>query len=220
MRRQVIASLAAAVVSLLAQTSARSATLDYIPGPPGGPAPSSVDGVSGDGTVAAGTLVLIPGESQHLYRWTRGGGTVDLGRPLGRDFNLTTDVSDDGGTIVGWAFNDIAAGGTLQAFRWTPGGEYSSLGTVPGYLHSTANGVSADGSVVVGTVLNEGGRKWAPAGRPVPEWFSYCCPPARRGACLLTSAPTGRLRWGRRRRGPASARGAGRRPGPRCWRAW
>jgi uncharacterized membrane protein len=165
MRRQVIATLAVAIVSLLARASARSATLDYIPGPPGGPAPTAADAVGGDGTVAAGTLVLVPGQSHHLYRWTRGGGTVDLGAPLGRDFNLVTDVSDDGSTIVGWAFNDTAAGGTLQAFRWTPAGGFSSLGTVPGYVHSTAAAVSADGSVVVGTALRDNsspdeGARW------------------------------------------------------------
>ena len=156
MRRQVIASLAGVVVSLLSLAHARSATLVFIPAPAGGPTPDSADAVSGDGTVAAGSLVVVPVERHHLYRWTRDGGTVDLGRPLGRDFNIVTDVSDDGGTIVGWAYNHPDSGGPVEPFRWTQAGGFSSLGTLPGYAYSTANGVSADGSVAVGSVLNEG----------------------------------------------------------------
>ena len=152
MRRQVIASLAAAVVLLLSQAPARSATLVFLPGSAGGPAPSA-DAISGDGTVAAGSRV-VPGQGLHVFRWTRDGGTVALGRPLGRDFNLVADVSDDGGTIVGWAYNELETGGTLEAFRWTQAGGFSSLGTVPGFTHTTVNGVSADGAVAVGSVLN------------------------------------------------------------------
>src|SRR5687767_11421677 len=115
MRRQVIASLAAAVVSLLSQAPSRSAVLEYIPGPAGGPAPTGADAVSGDGTVAAGSLNSSPGRDYaSVYRWTRGGGTVDLGQPFGRTYAYITDVSDDGGTIVGWAWNDLEAGGVIE----------------------------------------------------------------------------------------------------------
>jgi uncharacterized membrane protein len=186
MRRQIIASLAAAVVSLLSAASARSTTLDYIPNPPGGPPVWSADGVSGNGSVVAGMIVVSPGELQHLYRWTRGGGTVDLGTPLGRDFTLVNDVSDDGSTIVGFASNgDVDLGGTIQAFRWTQTGGYSSLGTVPGYAHSTASAVSGDGSVVVGDVLrdshslDEGARWTAGTGMvllPLPAGQSWGLP--------------------------------------------
>jgi uncharacterized membrane protein len=167
MRRQFIGLLAAAVVSVLFAASARSATLDYLPNPPGGPPLAGVFGVSGDGTVAAGSLHSAAGQVEYdMYRWTRAGGTVDLGKPLGRPNNFISDVSDDGSTIVGWASDDdLENGGTIQAFRWTPSGGYSPLGTVPGYTFSTASAVSADGSVVVGDVLRDGhsideGARW------------------------------------------------------------
>jgi uncharacterized membrane protein len=151
---QSIASLTAVVVSSLAPASARSASLDYIPGPPPFAAPTEVNALSSDGRVAVGTLPGSPGsQGDYLYRWTRGGGTV-YQLPPGPSINYAFDVSHDGGTVIGWTLRGGLFDSRWEAYRWTQAGGYSLLGKAPGYAETIATGISADGSVVVGSVSN------------------------------------------------------------------
>ena len=103
---------------------------------PGGAGQTIAYGVSGDGSVVAGT------SGGEAFRWTSAGGTIGLGFLPGSSSSGATFVSQDGSVIVG------DSGG--QAFRWTSSTGMSALGTASAFAFSGATGASADGSIVVG----------------------------------------------------------------------
>ena len=110
----------------------------------------TVMGLSLDGLVAVGQ------NNRRAYRWTLGGGMIDLGNLTNHTWRMAfaKSISYDGTTIVGsWGVN--AAGHIAQAFRWRDGVGMENLGSLDGLGIEPADGgrisVSADGSVVVGT---------------------------------------------------------------------
>lgn len=105
---------------------------------------SEATAVSADGTVVVGGSAT-PSTIVHAFRWTSGGGMVDLGNLGGAGSSQALGVSADGTVVVGNA--DSIAGG--RAFRWTSGSGMVDLGTLGGSM-SNALGVSGNGSVVVG----------------------------------------------------------------------
>jgi probable HAF family extracellular repeat protein len=112
-------------------------------------------GVSGDGAVVVGVgSATIDPELfvfilDRAFRWTEGGGMVDLGDLPGGDvFAQAKGTSGDGSTVVG---NSKSASGT-EAFRWAAAGSMVGLGDLPGgVFYSDAQAVSADGSTIVGS---------------------------------------------------------------------
>jgi probable HAF family extracellular repeat protein len=112
--------------------------------------------VSSDGSVVVGVSSHpTRGRLGVAYRWTAGGGMVDLGRlPLSHPppgFRaLANGVSADGRVVVGQASGEY----TMEPFRWTESTGMASLGGFPEIPPGAASGealdVSADGSVVVG----------------------------------------------------------------------
>jgi len=107
---------------------------------------SQANGVSGDGSVVAGTS-NSDNSTYEAFRWTAGEGMVGLGDLSGGGFEShASAVSADGSVIVGRS----ASGVNTQAFRWTQAAGMVNLGAPPGTSRSSASAVSADGSVIVG----------------------------------------------------------------------
>lgn len=120
---------------------------------------SGAAGVSGDGSVVAGTAHSLNGSE--AFRWTEMDGMVGLGDiPEGINFVLGNAISEDGLVIVG----DADTSETNQAFRWTSASGMVGLGFLDGgtpedptLSFSGATGVSGDGSVVVGRSFSDAG---------------------------------------------------------------
>jgi probable HAF family extracellular repeat protein len=114
---------------------------------------SEVIAVSRDGSVAAVKSQLredTPEDTMETVRAARwnGGGLQDLGT-LGASDVFATDVSSDGGTIVGYLEYDV--GEQVRAFRWTESTGMVDLGFPPGGDGARARGVSSDGRMIVGS---------------------------------------------------------------------
>lgn len=114
---------------------------------------SAAESVSGDGSVVVGRVEGGPFtdfQFGQAFRWTPATGMQLLGhtRP-GNVYSRATDVSRDGGTIVGYSFD---SGGFNDAFMWTPAGGMATLPQLPGtpFPNSRAYGVTFDGSIIVG----------------------------------------------------------------------
>jgi probable HAF family extracellular repeat protein len=104
-------------------------------------------GAQGYGLSSGGAVVVgkaIPPDQ--AFRWTIGTGAVPLGT-FGGASSMAYDVSADGSTIVGYAYNSE---NNPRAFRWTSGGGMESIGSLSGSVHSYAYDVSGDGSVIAG----------------------------------------------------------------------
>lgn len=103
-----------------------------------------------DCSVVVGISSATSTSIERAFRWTQGGGMVDLGVPAGGGQNSRAlGVSGNGTVIVGDA--DFPAGGFTRkgAFRWA-GGSFTDL--IPGTNSSLATAVTGDGTVVVGQV--------------------------------------------------------------------
>ena len=117
--------------------------------------------ISADGNVIAGDSYT--GTTDHAFRYTSGGGMVDLGN-LGTSVNNVSNVytvSSNGGVIIGTSYNDV----TTHAFKWTEGTspgtgmvDLGALGSNPNGANpandSYARAVSADGNVIAGYSWN------------------------------------------------------------------
>lgn len=102
---------------------------------PGGTGDSHATAISKDGSVAVG-YALIPSGEMHAFRWSAGGGMIDLD-PLTGAEHWASDVSLNGQVIVGmWAGRPAL---------WQQG-SWQELVPADG----AALAVDADGSVVVG----------------------------------------------------------------------
>jgi probable HAF family extracellular repeat protein len=107
-------------------------------------------GVSDDGSVIVGSeyasdeLPLI----QRAYRWTETDGIQYLA--TGHATSVSSDVSEDGNTIVGDVSSNID-NPSQDIFRWTVSDGLQVLGRLPGSTNMYSSSVSNDGSVVVGT---------------------------------------------------------------------
>ncbi|MEE8156256.1 MAG: hypothetical protein V3T53_14985 [Phycisphaerales bacterium] len=117
---------------------------------PGDPFRSGAYGVSSNGAVIAGFGYVQADSNEdtsHAFRWTLGGGIVDLGILDGGDYSVALGISADGLTVVGEGFGDSG----YEAFQWTAGAGMVGLGDLPGGpFESQAKASSASGSVVVG----------------------------------------------------------------------
>ena len=128
---------------------------------------SRANGVSDDGSVAAGFSQTSAGARQ-AFRWTQAGGVSALGwLPGGSADSLALGVSGNGQVIVGRS-DSTASVGNLEAFRWTQAGGMVGLGDLAGgVFSSTARAASTDGSVIVGRGTSAAGLeafRWTPAG--------------------------------------------------------
>lgn len=128
---------------------------------------SEARAVSNDGSIIAGTR-SIGTARMRMYRWTAGGGAVDLAAAP----SAATGISANGDTVVGWRI-DPATGGE-RAVIWTAargvewvderlGGEGVSAA---GWTLSRATAVSADGLTIVGYGTDPAGH--VEAWRAVP----------------------------------------------------
>ena len=96
---------------------------------------------------------LTGNAASHAFRWTSGGGMVDLGT-LGGTNSTATGISADGLVVVGHA----QTGSATRAFRWTQGTGMQSVEdwlrdatvNVPVDITFQAIAANSDGSVVVG----------------------------------------------------------------------
>ncbi|MFI4935993.1 MAG: hypothetical protein ACHP7N_15350, partial [Caulobacterales bacterium] len=116
---------------------------------------SSAFAVNADGTVIVGESTVDLGFGffgQHAFRWTQGGGMVDLGTlPNFSDNSAADGASADGSVVVGTSFkltDNVQTGS--HAFRWTAASGLVDIGAIAGMPDSTAAGVNSDGSVIVG----------------------------------------------------------------------
>lgn len=117
--------------------------------------------ISADGSVIVGKA--SPGVSggplgQRAYRWTAGGGFVDLGSLDGNPFSEATAVSGNGQIVVGNSNFGSGSEAGVAAVRWTADGQIEGLGWLPGRdsaeSNDTARAASYDGSVIVGDALS------------------------------------------------------------------
>jgi ELWxxDGT repeat protein len=135
-------------------------------------------GVSGDGTVAVGTMQGVPANSlSQAFRLPAGGSPTVLSGPLYPGPNVQSDadaISLDGQVVVGDTqdLNTYAHSG----FRWMDATGMTAVGDF------SANAASRDGSVVVGTMNTPDGfqaYRWTQAGgvQPLgvydPDFDSY-----------------------------------------------
>lgn len=121
---------------------------------------------STDGSVLAGTGDDASA-SRNPFRWTSGGGIVDLGQLFSGFETLGNGISGDGSTVVGWGYVD-GTNTVSHAFSWTQGGGYVDLQlaspVAPGIASSQAFNISQDGSKIVGQ---------AQFGSDPPFWMYY-----------------------------------------------
>jgi len=116
-------------------------------------APSVVNDLSGNGTVAVGTAA-----ADHAFRWTAATGATALGDLVGGGgSSYATGVSADGAIVTDAADSPGGTLSFLEAFRWTltnPAtgqGVMVGLGDLPGGdEYSAGAAISHNGSVVVG----------------------------------------------------------------------
>lgn len=122
---------------------------------------SRAQAISGDGLVVTGRCT--PSNQQRVFKWTQGGGMVNLGGP---NLAIGCAASADGSVIVGY---NATTSGDAQAFRWTAAGFEALLAMGSQSPGPRAFAVSADGSVSVGesnTSFSAIAVRWAPAGVP------------------------------------------------------
>jgi uncharacterized membrane protein len=106
--------------------------------------------VSADGSVVVGLAWYCPGAEG--FQWSRQGGMVGLGHPIGASSRATA-ISSDASTIVGFYEDPIQ--GFRRPVRWISGTTDLFLGdNVPG----EAIAVSSDGSQIVGQAPDSTGN--------------------------------------------------------------
>jgi probable HAF family extracellular repeat protein len=105
---------------------------------------SRVNGLSADGTVAAG----YDDPFGRGFTWTAAGGRNNFGLALSSS-SVVNGISGNGLAVVGNSPD--------RAFKWSQAGGYQNLGVLPGYQSSSARDANHDGSIVVGTLSNGSG---------------------------------------------------------------
>ena len=92
---------------------------------------SIVRGVSADGSVVAGVSNTSGGDRP--FRWTAGGGFVNLGKLVGGNGHARAlGISGNGSVIVGESGSTFAGIGSLEAFRWSQADGIVGLGDLMG----------------------------------------------------------------------------------------
>ena len=103
-------------------------------GKPGG----VVNGLSQDGSVAAGTIIVGANENDAAFIWNESDGLVQLGYLPGQFISEALGISDDGLKIFG-------TGDSAPWFTWTQAGGMEAISTA-----GLFNAISGDGSALVG----------------------------------------------------------------------
>ncbi|MFA6045761.1 MAG: hypothetical protein WC718_12325 [Phycisphaerales bacterium] len=127
-------------------------SFELLVGPPDMPG-TSVDGLSADGTRAAGTVGNANFSAPYI--WSRTGGVqrlTELGVPNGY---FGVGISGNGQVVIG-------ANGT-NAFRWSQSAGFESLQAPAGYLGAYVISTNNDGSLVAGRVRVDRPRGAPPA---------------------------------------------------------
>jgi probable HAF family extracellular repeat protein len=120
-------------------------------------------GLSGDGTVVAGTASAV-GLGQRAFVRDSVGTLTDLGTLVGDVNSFANGLSRDGRVAVGNSATAVGPNYRARAFRWTAQEGMSSLpGSQPLHDEVIARATSADGSVVVGYSTNLNGADFADA---------------------------------------------------------
>jgi probable HAF family extracellular repeat protein len=100
--------------------------------------------VNGSAEVVGESNFLNSPFTFHAFRWTSGGGMVDLGTLSGGSFSIAYGINESG-QIVGET--DDASGQT-RAFIWDSVGGMQDLGLLPNGTFATARAINAQGQVV------------------------------------------------------------------------
>jgi uncharacterized membrane protein len=116
-------------------------------------------GVSGDGTTVAGYF-FIAGISTP-FRWTRAGGTVNLGLPPGTSTCIVTGISPDGNVT-------LAGCDSVAPTRWIGTAAPVVLGLPNGFTSATLVASSTTGSIITGNLMSPTGGTglWPNGGVP------------------------------------------------------
>jgi len=114
--------------------------------------------VSHDGNAIVGTVTLLGGFGAESFRWTLDAGMNLLGPPPGGGAFGPLRVSNDGSTILGWAYVEDPGGtGTVPGLlRWGEETGFVLLSTLPS--DSWITQISADATRVVGDLGDEAFR--------------------------------------------------------------
>ena len=107
---------------------------------------SKLNGLSADGTVAAGYDDPIA----QGFTWTAAAGRNNFGSASASP-TVVNGISGNGLAVVG---NSVD-----RAFKWSQAGGFVNLGVLPGYQSSSARDANHDGSIVVGTLSNGSGSE-------------------------------------------------------------
>ena len=156
--------LSVGVIGLLStQPALAQDSLEGLSDLPDGAFNSQAFAVSADGSTVVG--FGRPASGASAFRWTSGGGIVDLGDLPGSGIDSQAfGVSSNGSVVVG---RGRSTNGN-EAFRWTSAGGMVALGDLAGGTYdSRALGVSDDGNVVVGSAGSANGTeafRWTSAG--------------------------------------------------------
>lgn len=105
-----------------------------------GNAPCFVTGISGDGKIIVGNI-MVTKDLSHGFRWTQEGGMVDLATLPSDTKSECTAISADGSAIIG---TSTSSQGNVRAFRWTVGQGMKNLGLAV-HKQQTAVAVTPDG---------------------------------------------------------------------------
>lgn len=145
---------------------------------PGGSFFSDAVAISANGATVVGYCETRSGTE--AFRWTEATGMVGLGQLTGGDYSSATDVSADGGIVVGNSHSHTLAGSTDEALYWNRSIGMQNLQDL--LLVSGAKGledwqlqfawaVSADGQTIVGEGINPSGQReaWIATLRLIPE---------------------------------------------------
>jgi len=127
-------------------------------------------GLNENGTVVVGYAdhynpATNPSIEQECMRWHANTGIVGFGADSNWIEGVSTSVSPDGATVVGWMRSTLVDGGAPRPFIWT-----SSTGlnhwTAPGMQEvvSVTNGAQ----VAFGNGLGGGALRWTPSGGAIP----------------------------------------------------
>lgn len=112
---------------------------------------SSLQAVSQDGSIVAGTAVI--GGLAQAMRGDIGGWVQLLGVGAdGAEQSVASGVSGDGSVVVGWLTWNGAT--ERRPFRWTQATGMQTLSGFESHSHALATGISGDGNVVVGDIYS------------------------------------------------------------------
>ncbi len=128
---------------------------------------SNAGGMSADGQIVFGTI-----QRNRLFRWTPGGGMVDLGTPSTDAANISSGATavSANGSIAAFSWVSVSTN-HFVGYRWRAGVGFEPLPLPPGALRGAASMMSDDGQTYVVRIQypNAGQNGVATWGGPVLE---------------------------------------------------